>query len=165
MKLKEAQKNLRFQERMRSHCDVVYEEGVMWFGLTETAERIEPVNRSGDRRSARITALVRERRILRKSLRGAKSELEQNGFRALIKTLNEQLSKLRRADARRKKQADKRRALNAFKKIPFATIKKILCPNPVGELKCTKEELDAHLEKTYGDPCRGVHLGNLEGLP
>ncbi|KAL5272883.1 hypothetical protein ACHWQZ_G000900 [Mnemiopsis leidyi] len=165
MKLKEVQKTLRFQERMRSHCDVVYEEGVRWFGLTETAERIEPVNRSGDRRSARITALVRERRILRKSLRGAKSELEQNGFRALIKTLNEQLTKLRRAEASRKKQADKRRALNAFKKIPFATIKKILCPNPVGELKCTKEELDAHLEKTYGDPCRGVPLGNLEGLP
>ncbi|KAL5270090.1 hypothetical protein ACHWQZ_G003546 [Mnemiopsis leidyi] len=165
MKLKEVQKTLRFQERMRSHCDVVYEEGVRWFDLTETAERIEPVNRSGDRRSARITTLVRERRILRKSLRGAKSELEQNGFRALIKTLNEQFTKLRRAEARRKKQADKRRALNAFKKNPFATIKKILCPNPVGELKCTKEELDAHLEKTYGDPCRGVPLGNLEGLP
>ena len=35
--------------------------------------------------------------------------------------------------------------MNAFKKNPFGTIKKILCSTPVGELKCTKEELDAHL--------------------
>ena len=165
MKLKEVQKTLRFQERMKSHCDVVYEEGVRWFGLMETPERTEPVNSNGDRRSARIGALVIERRELRRNLRRAETELEQNGFRALLKVLNEELSKLKRAEARRRKQADKRRALNAFKKNPFGTIKKILCPIPVGELKCTKEELDAHLEKTYGDPCRGVPLGNLEGLP
>ena len=131
----------------------------------ETPERTEPVNSNGDRRSARIGALVIERRELSRSLRRAETVLEQNGFRALLKVLNEEISKLKRAEARRRKQADKRRALNAFKKNPFGTIKKILCPTPVGELKCTKEELDAHLEKTYGDPCRGVPLGNLEGLP
>ena len=41
----------------------------------------------------------------------------------------------------------------------------VLCPTPVDELKCTEEELDAHLEKTYGDPYRGTPLGHLKGLP
>ena len=165
LRLKEVQKNLRFQERMKSHCDVVYEEGVKWFGVKEVGGRTESVNRTGDRRAAKIVALVRERRDLRKSLRRAQTELEREGFKALIKVISEKLSKLRRAEARRKKQAEKRRTLNAFKKNPFGTIKRILCPTPVGELKCTKEELDAHLEKTYGDPCRGIPLGHLEGLP
>ena len=72
--------------------------------------------------------------------------MEKEGFKALIKVINGEISKLRRAEARRKKQSDKRRALNDFKKDPFGTIKKILCPTPVGELKCTREELDTHLD-------------------
>lgn len=164
-RMKEEQKGLRFQERMRSHCEVVYEEGVKWFGLIEMEVGRERVNKTGDRRTKKIAALVAERRELRKKVRRARTEMEKNGFKALIKVLNGQLTKLRRAEARRKKQADKRRTLNAFKKNPFGTIKKILCPTPVGELKCTKEELDVHLEATYGDPCRGIPLGPLEGLP
>ncbi len=41
----------------------------------------------------------------------------------------------------------------------------MLSPNPAGELNCTQEELDSHLERTYGDPVRNVPLGVLEGLP
>ena len=165
LRLKEVQKNLRFQERMKSHCEVVYEEGLRWFGVKEVGATTESVNKTGDRRATKIVMLVRERRELRKSLRRAQTDLEKDGLKALIKVISEKLSKLRRAEARRKKQADKRRSLNAFKKDPFGTIKRVLCPTPVGELKCTKEELDAHLEKTYGDPCRGTPLGHLEGLP
>ena len=164
-RMKEEQQGLRFQERIQSHCDVVYEEGVKWFGIMEMGVGEERVSRTGDRRAKRISLLVRERRELRKSLRRAQTDVEKDGFKALIKLKNEELRKLRRAEARRKKQADKRRTLNAFKKNPFGTIKKILCPTPVGELKCTKEELDAHLDKTYGDPCRGIPLGPLVGLP
>ena len=89
LKLKEVQKTLRFQERMKSHCDVVYEEGVRWFGLMENTERTKTVSSLGDRRSARITALKSERRELRKSLRRAETELEQNGLKALLKLKNE----------------------------------------------------------------------------
>jgi hypothetical protein len=35
----------------------------------------------------------------------------------------------------------------------------------VGELKCSKEELDEHLGRTYGDPQRGAPLGLLDDLP
>ena len=91
LRLKEVQKNLRFQERMKSHCDVVYEEGVKWFGVKEVGGRTESVNKTGDRRAAKIVALVRERRDLRKSLRRAQTELEREGFKALIKVISEKL--------------------------------------------------------------------------
>ena len=156
---------LRFQERMKCHCDVLYEEGVRWFGTIDMEGQRKSMDVSRDRRAKRIACLVVERRELRKKLRKAETETVQDGFKALIKVLNEKISKLRRAEARRKKQAEKRKAVNAFKKNPFGTIKKILCPTPVGELKCTKEELDEHLERTYGDPQRGAPLGLLDGLP
>jgi hypothetical protein len=79
--------------------------------------------------------------------------------------LNKKLLRFRRAEARRKKQTEERKAVNAFTKNPFGTIKKILCPTPVGELECTKEELDKNLGRTYGDPQRGAPLGLLDGLP
>ena len=44
-------------------------------------------------------------------------------------------------------------------------MKGILEPSPVGQLKCTKEELDGHLSNTYSDASRAVPLGILDGLP
>ena len=38
----------------------------------------------------------------------------------------------------------------AFKTDPFRTVKNVLSPNPAGELKCTQEELDSHLEIGVG---------------
>lgn len=91
----------------------------------ETADRKEHVNSFGDRRSASITALETERRELRKSLKRAEIEMEKNGFGSLLKIRNKELSKLKRAEACRRKQADKRRTLNVFKKNPFGTTKNI----------------------------------------
>ena len=34
----------------------------------------------------------------------------------------------------------------------------------MGELKCTKKELDSHFQETYGDPRRAVPLGDLKDL-
>eukprot|EP00116_Pleurobrachia_bachei_P012392 sb/3472654/ len=44
-------------------------------------------------------------------------------------------------------------------------VKEILEPSPVGELRCSKDQLDQHLQTTYGDPERGKALGVLAGLP
>ena len=44
-------------------------------------------------------------------------------------------------------------------------MKEILEPSPVGELRCSKDQLDDHLQATYGDSERGKALGVLAGLP
>ncbi|MCP3680179.1 MAG: hypothetical protein GY782_08010, partial [Gammaproteobacteria bacterium] len=115
-----------------------------------------------NRRQERINSLIKERR---KKLKKATTDIEKEGFEALLKDLADQLRTLKRAEARRKKQQERRKANKSFKSDPFGTIKNVLSPNPAGELKCTQQELDSHLEQTYGDPLRNVPLGILEGLP
>ena len=80
---------LRFQERMKCHCDVLYEEGVRWFGTIDMEGQRKSMDVSRDRRAKRIACLVVERRELRKKLRKAETETVQDGFKALIKVLNE----------------------------------------------------------------------------
>ena len=103
--------------------------------------------------------------MLRKKLKRSCTDVERNRFSLLLKELVAKLKKLRHAETRRKKQWEKKKVDKSFKNDPFKTIKNILSPNPAGELKCTKEELDSHLQRTYGDPNRSVPLGVLEGLP
>ena len=51
-----------------------------------------------------IKELVAERKDLRKKLRQAATEMESNGFQALLKILADKLRKLRAAENRREKQ-------------------------------------------------------------
>ena len=53
---------LRFQERMKCHCDVLYEEGVRWFGTIDMETQRKSMDVSRDRRAKRIACLVVERR-------------------------------------------------------------------------------------------------------
>ena len=99
-----------------------------------------------------------------KKLKRATTDIGKNAFEALLKDVAEQLRKLRRAEAKRKKQRERRKANKSFKTDPCRTVKNLLSSNPAGELKYTQEELDSHLERTYGDPVRNVSLGVLEGL-
>ena len=164
-KLKTRQRDKQFQEKMKIHCDVVYEEGVRWFGLLDKSRQAAASQVQPNRRQLRIESLVGERRELRKKLRKANTDIERDGYGALLKVLAEKLMSLRRAEARKKKQAQRRRTNRLFKLNPFRAVKNILCPNPAGELKCSKEELDSHLENTYGDERRSIPLGVLDGLP
>ena len=36
----EAQNNKPFQEKMKMHCEIVYNEGVMWFGILNKLRKI-----------------------------------------------------------------------------------------------------------------------------
>ena len=57
-----------------------------------------------NRRKILIKELVAERKDLRKKLRQAATEMESNGFQALLKILADKLRKLRAAENRREKQ-------------------------------------------------------------
>ncbi|MCP4487171.1 MAG: hypothetical protein GY820_07625, partial [Gammaproteobacteria bacterium] len=68
-KLKVAQKDKPFQEKMKVHCEVVYEEAVRWFGIVEKPKKTAPDRGTFiNRRQKRINSLVKERRVLRKKL-------------------------------------------------------------------------------------------------
>ena len=109
-----------------------------------------------NRRQKLIDALVRERRTLRKKVKRSCSDIERDRYKLLLKDLATRLRKLWHAEARKKKQWEKKKIDKSFKNDPFKTVKNILSPNPIGVLKCTKEELDSHLERTYGDPNRSA---------
>ena len=164
-RIKEEQEGKSFQERMVVHCEVLYEEGLKQFGTSGEGVGKERGPCYSNRRQGKIDSLVADRRELRKKLRKARTEVEKDGYQALLKVLAESLMKLRRAEKRRKKQREQRRQRGQFKKNPFKAVKEILDPSPVGELVCTKEELDGHLKRTYGDPDRSKPIGYLAGLP
>ena len=163
--MREEQKGKPFQEKMVIHCDTVYEEGVQWFGVVEEGSGVLRGQNFANRRQEKIDRLVAERRELRKKVRKAESQSVKEGFSALLRVLAGKLSGLRGAEKRRKKQREIRRLRGGFSRDPFRTVKDILEPSPVGQLKCTKEELDDHLSNTYSDASRAVPLGILEGLP
>ncbi|XP_063688236.1 uncharacterized protein LOC134821425 [Bolinopsis microptera] len=164
-RVRQEQKGKPFQEKMVSHCDTVYDDGVKWFGLVIDGAESGKGLRFANRRQEEIDKLVIERRVLRRKARKACSQSVKDGFNALLRGLAEKLRKLRRAEARRKKQREVRRQRGGFTRDPFKAIKGILEPSPVGELKCSKEELDNHLSNTYSDASRAVPLGVLNGLP
>ena len=124
-KLTLTQKNKPYQEKMRVHCEVVYEEAVRWFGIVEKPSKEVAVVHA-NRRQKQIDSLVRERRSLRKRLRKASSDIEKDGYEALLKDVAERLKKVRRAETRRKKQRERRRTNKSFKNDPFRTIKNVL---------------------------------------
>jgi len=159
------QKGKRFQEKMTLHCDAVYEEGTRLFGLRESDCTQVKAQCFNNRRKEVINGLVVERKSLRRKARKARSLIEKEGYGALLRVLAEKLMKLRRAESRRLKQREVRKVKGGFGRDPFGTIKGILDPSPVGELRCSKEELDEHLGNTYGDIHRDKLLGVLQGLP
>ena len=102
-----------FQEKMVSHCDVVlYDEGVKLFGIVEVGAGSGKKSMSmsfKNRRKDVIDSLIEERKKLRRKKRKARSEIEKNGYEALLRVLAGRLMKLRRAEKRRQKQREMRR--------------------------------------------------------
>ena len=156
-----------FQEKMKVHCDVIYEEGQKLFGVSEGVKRARGMKEGqyASRREERIRSVVLEKRELRKNIRQAQCSIMRDGYKALLDELDMKHKRLRRAEKRRKKQKVIREAKAGFKKDPFKAVKRIIQPAPVGKLKCTTEELNQHLRITYGDNSRGVDLGDISGLP
>ena len=105
----EAQKNKPFQEKMKIHCDIVYSEGFRWFDILDHAKKDRTASGYSNRVQKLIDALVRERRTLRKKLNRSCSDIERDGCRLVLKYLAAKLKMLRQAEARKKKQWEKRR--------------------------------------------------------
>ena len=86
-KIIEAQKNKPFQEKIKVHCELVYNEGVRWFGILDRAEKDVTSSVHSNRRQKLIDALVRERRTLRKKVKRSCSDIERDRYKLLLKDL------------------------------------------------------------------------------
>ena len=73
----EAQKNKSFQEKMKVHCELVYNEGVRWFRILDRTKKDVTASVHFNRRQNLIDALVRERRTLRKKVKRSCSDIER----------------------------------------------------------------------------------------
>ena len=71
---------------------------------------------------------------------------------------------MQRHERRCSRRRVRRRAREEFLKNPYEATKKLLTEAWSGKLKCTKEELDAHVRQTYSDPNRDEPLSDMRGL-
>lgn len=118
---------------------------------------------SKNRRAEKIAQLRRELRDLKKQFKGA-NEDQKPALAELRSILRKKLLTLRRSEwhRRRAKERAKRRA--AFLADPFGVTKQLLGQKRSGNLTCTKEEVDAYLQKTYSDAEREEDLGECRDL-
>ncbi len=66
---------------------MLHEESVRWFGIAEKPKKTAPGVAFTNRHQKRINSLAKERRVLRKKLKKATTDIEKNGFEALFKNV------------------------------------------------------------------------------
>ena len=93
------------------------------------------------------------------------NEEQKPGIQELLDDLKRQILVISRAENHRKRRKKKRRARESFYKNPYAFAKKLFSEAKSGKLDIPKEELEAHLDRTYSDPLRGNKLPPMDGLP
>ena len=71
---------------------------------------------------------------------------------------------LQRKERRCTRRKESKRARNQFLKNPYDSAKKLFTEARSGKLKCTKEEVEAHVRQTYSDPKREEPLPYIKGL-
>ena len=78
-------------------------------------------------------------------------ESERHELSVLLIDVKERIRRLARAEALRKKSKLKRKNLNNFMKNPYGFANKLFEQSKSGELTASQAEVEAHLEKVYGN--------------
>ena len=110
--------------------------------------------------------LRKQKKNLRKQIKQIKSatEEEKNGLQELWRDLKARHSALSRAEAARKRRSQKKKNQERFYKDPFQFARQLFQHPRSGSLSVQKEQLEAHLRKTYSDPNREIPLSEPAGL-
>ena len=82
----------------------------------------------------------------------------------MFEDLKKKSRDLQRHERKCTRRKERRRAREQFLKNPNEAAKKLFTEARSGKLKCTKEELDAHVRQTYSDPNRAEPLSDMRGL-
>lgn len=151
------------KEKLSVFSKIIYETAMEEFGKSEGKKKA-PAQKGGLSRRQRVLAeLRRQKRDLKKQRKTAPPE-EEEGLKTLFEGLKKKSRDLQRQERRCTRRKERRRAREKFLKDPYETAKKLFVEARSGKLKCTKEELDAHVQKTYSDPKRGEPLPYIKGL-
>ena len=109
-----------------------------------------------------LAQLRKQKRDLQNMRKRAPPE-EEEGLRTKFEDLKKKSRDLQRHE-RCTRRKERRRAREQFLKNPYEAAKKLFTEARSGKLKCTKEELDAHVRQTYSDPKRNEQLPDMRGL-
>ena len=165
-KLEEAVKNSNrgdAKELLGVYAGIIYEVASEEFGSCDVKKKA-PASKGGLSRRQRLLAQLRmQKRELRKQRKRAPPE-EEEGLKTLYEDLKKRSRDLLRIERRCSRRKESRRAREQFLKNPYEAAKKLFTEARSGKLKCTKEELDAHVKQTYSDPKRGDPLPDMRGL-
>ena len=82
------------------------------------------------------------------------SEEEREGIKLIQKEKLRNLRVKKRAENVRKNRQKFRRNCNEFLSQPYDFSRKLMNPKPRGQLKSTKDEVEAHLHNIHSDPKR-----------
>ena len=123
-----------------------------------------PVKKGGlSRRQIVLAQLRKQKRDLQKLRKSAPPE-EEEGMRTFFEDLKKESRDLQRHERKCTRRKERRRAREQFLKNPYEAAKKLFTEARSGNLKYTKEELDAHIRQTYSDSNRDEPLSDMRGL-
>ena len=150
-------------EKLKFFEDCIYSTGKEQFGTKEIVEKKVDQVGGKSRKQRLVEKLRKEKKELRKRWKLSPSH-EKDGLQQLYEDLKKRSRLIQRNMRRLKRRKESQRARAKFLKNPYAEAKKLFVEQKSGVLKCTKEELDEHVKKTYSDAKRHDVLPPMEKL-
>ena len=132
------------------HPKVIYNMGFERFGVSE---KKSSKTRGPSRRQKCMSNLRREIKKLDKAVKSAPDE-EKDGIKQLHKEKLRDLRLKKRAENVRKNRQKFRKNCSEFLSQPYDFSRRLINPRPQGQLKSTKQEVEAHLHKVHSNPER-----------
>ena len=148
--------------KLRAMPEVVYRVCAERFGIEPARAERQP--KQANRRQVEKGRLRQQHRHLKRRLKSA-PESEKPGITSLLNDTRKKIQVLARAEYERARRKRRRAQMSAFYRNPYTFARKILQGKKSGSLNVPKEELEAHLRRTYSDPERPEALPYIQGLP
>ena len=149
-------------KRIEAFGGMVYAYCADRFGCV--GKRQTPKTQPKSRRQKELESVRNEKNRVRRLWRNATNEIEKQGLKELWSELKKRHSILRKAENVLRKKRELRKSREQFFKDPFRYAKNLFQQPRSGKLEVNKEELEAHLKKTYADPNKDEPLAGIEGV-
>ena len=136
------------EQRLASLAENIYNEREKIFGLEQSTIKKVEQNIRVSRRQKEINKVKAEKKQLRSRWMKAKTENEKEGLNVLYEDVKKKLRDLMRKERKLKRRREKEKTRKSFIRDPYKFAKGIFTESKSGTLKCTKEELESHLQET-----------------
>ena len=134
-------------EKAKIYPKLTYQMCKERFGIEDKARK-KMQSKGPSRRQRKCSELRKEIKKLKKAFREA-SESEKEGIQQLQDEKLKSLRLKKRAESLKKNRKEFSQNCNQFLSQPYQFSRKIINPKPKGDLKSSKEEVEAYLEKVH----------------